>query len=245
MRQHGLFGVLAGGVHQAQRVDGAGRAGHGVRAAAFAGHRRPGLGLGAFKGIDATPVGAAVGVPDGGIGTQPAECGMKGNRRVHVVVVALGGMDGLGATNLLRRLAHELEGALDAMFFHRGLGRQHARQRAQSKGGMRIRVTRRPTVHAVAGFLVGHAVLAVAGHRIVFRIRTDGGAAIAPAGTERGRHAATPGLDLEAFCLQTFDVPGRGPVLPPGRLMKIPYGVVPRRQRAAMLVDPGEGGLLL
>ena len=57
----------------------------------------------------------------------------------------------------------------------------------------------------VARHLLGRRRLAVAGHRVVFRIGGDARAgAVAPGGAERGRHAAGAGFDLEALVLQAL-----------------------------------------
>ena len=135
MGQHGFFGVFGSGVHQAQRIVSAGRPCDGVRAAATPalGHGCPGVRLGALECIDAAPVRAAVGVKNGGTASCRPKRRMKGDTRIHVVVIALGGVYRLRAAHFLRRLTHKLEGALDPVFLHDRLGGQEATKRAQTE----------------------------------------------------------------------------------------------------------------
>ena len=105
---HGLLGVLGVGVHEAEGVDGAGATGRGVGMVRASQQIRvhPCLRAVAFEGEDGAPVGAAVGVPDGGVGGV----GMVGDESVEAVVVALGGVDGLGAADLFCGFAEDGEG---------------------------------------------------------------------------------------------------------------------------------------
>ena len=75
--EHRLLGVLGQGVHQAESVNRTGRARHAVRIGRAVVVRLGGealvdpiLGFGALEGEDRAPIGAAVGLPDGGIGVH-------------------------------------------------------------------------------------------------------------------------------------------------------------------------------
>ncbi len=197
------------------------------------------------EGVDAAPVASGMGVPHAGVGAQCSERGMKRYRRVHVVVVALGGVDWLRAAHLLRGLAHELQAPGDIVALHRRLGGQYPGQGGDAEGGMRIGVAGRGMMGAVPELAPGHAVLVVAGHGVILGIGSDGRpAAVRPARAEGGRHAAGAFLDLDSLPLQAVHIPCRRPVFAPRRFVKDPDHAMPVRECPAVGFDPVDGRLL-
>ena len=143
MGQHRLLHVFRRGVHQAHRIDRARRPRRCV-AVGDPCHRAgilPGFRVLALEGVDAAPIGRAVRVPEAAVGKPRERMRVEAEGGVEVVVITLGGMDGLGAAHLLGRLAEEFQPALDAVLLHDVLGGEEAGERAEAERGMRVGVT--------------------------------------------------------------------------------------------------------
>src|SRR6202040_1570295 len=85
----------------------------------------PPLRLDCFEGEDDAPIGAALRVPDRGVG----EMRVIGDEGVAPVEIALCGVHRLRAAYLFSRLAEEQDRTGDAKPFHRCLRRQHTGER--------------------------------------------------------------------------------------------------------------------
>ena len=191
---------------------------------------KPGLRLVAFEAVDAEIGRAAMGIPPRRIGERQHVGGMEADEGVEVVIVALGGMDGLRQAQLFRGLAEKDERAVEIEFLHGGLGGQHAAQRADAERRMRVRMASRVFAQSRPGHLAGGSGLAVTRHRIVLRIGADHRAfAAAIAGNKGGRHSAAARLDLESLGTQALHVPGGRFVLTQGRFGIMPDDLVPIR----------------
>src|SRR5687768_3664629 len=99
---------------------------------------------------------------------------------------------------------------------------------------------------ALARHLPGRRRLAIAGHRVIFRIGRDARAStIGPGGAEGGRHAAGAGFDLEPLVLQACDIPGRRLVFAQRRFAVMPDDLVPVGQIAHAAIHPAEHSFLV
>ena len=96
------------------------------------------------------------------------------------VVIALGGVHRLRAADLLGGLAEELQRAFEAELLHRRFGREHARERGGAERRVRVGMPGGPGMQPRPWRLVGHHLLRVAGHRVVFGIAPEHRAALAP-----------------------------------------------------------------
>ncbi len=245
MGQARFLGHLAGHVHEADGIDAARCSRRHMHRGTFAhAHAVPLLRVQAFEGVHAAPIRTAMGIPDHRVGMGHGEGGVKADGRVEPVVIAMGRMHGLGSAHLLRRLAEEDERAGQLVLFHGGLGGKRTAECAQPQCRMRIGMTRGMAMHAFARLFVGHRLLAVAGHRIIFGIARDHRLAGSEPRAERRRHAGGACLDLEPLLAQQRHIPGSRPVFAPRALMKIPHLGVALRKPGLVALDPVEGALL-
>ena len=96
-RQHGGVGVAAGRIHEAHGVERAGRSGHHLleRHEHTAVRLAPRFGVGALEGEHAAIAAPAVDVPIDGVAQRQAAARVEADEGVHVVVIPVGGVQGL------------------------------------------------------------------------------------------------------------------------------------------------------
>ena len=237
MREHRLLGVLRRGVHQHHRVERAGAAGRGM--GALDRHERgvdPGLRRLRLEGDDGGPIGAELRLRRHRV-QRP---GMPDHGGVEPVVVALGGVDGLGAADLLRRLAEQLQGAGHAMRGHRSPGAEHRGERCRTQHRMRVGMAGGIGVQALARRRMRHHLLRIARHGVVFGETGQHRLALAPAGDEGRGHAARARLHGEALGAQQVDIVAGGSVLAPGRFGMRPDAGAEGRHARLVRRDPVE-----
>ncbi len=191
----------------------------------------------AFEGEDGAPVGAAVGVPDGGVG----RVWVVGDEGVEAVVVALGCVDGLGAADLFCGFAKDGDGALEVVAVNGRLGGEDTGEGGDAEGGVGVGVARCPGVEVLAGGFVGDGLLGVAGDGVVLGVGTEDGAAGAVGGEEGGGHLAGAALDVEALGLQEVAEGVGGAVFAPGGFGVVPDLAVEVGEGLLVVVDPLEG----
>ena len=152
MRQHGFLHHLRGRVHEADRVDGAWRAGDrmGMGDAAAGRLALPRFRMLAFERVDPAPIGRAGGVPEAAVGQRGKRVRVEAEGGVQAIVIAVRGMHGLGAAHLFSRFAEKHERTADAVLLHGALGRQETGERPHAERGMRIGMTGRVPARPLA-----------------------------------------------------------------------------------------------
>lgn len=96
-RQHGGIGVAAGRIHEAHGIERAGGSGHHLleRHEHTAVRLAPRFGVGALEGEHAAIAAPAVDVPIDGVAQRQAAARVEADEGVHVVVIPVGGVQGL------------------------------------------------------------------------------------------------------------------------------------------------------
>ena len=115
----------------------------------------PVLRLQRLEGEDRAPIGAALRLPDGGVGAMR----MVGDEGIGAVEITLGGVHRLRSADLFGRFAEELERTLESKLLHGRFRRQHASQRGDTEHRVRIGVAGRPGVQPFARRLVWRRLL--------------------------------------------------------------------------------------
>ena len=182
------------------------------------------------------------GCPSRGVAIGHHVMRMKRDDGVEPVIVARGGVDGLGAAHLFGGLAHEADGAGDAVPFHGGLGRKRADQRTHAQCRMGIGVAAGKARQALARRAVGVGHLAVAGHRVILGIGHDGGPGRCDQVAQR-RSACRRSLasTVKPSARRRFPHTRRSSGIRARRFRRDPRCGVPRRPFLVIFIDPVEG----
>ena len=124
------------------------------------------------------------------------------------------------------------------MLLHRGLGAKHGGKSSRAEYRMRVRMAGRIGMEPRTRRLIGHNLLRIAGHRIIFRKACQYRRAFAPFGDKGGRHAARAFFNREALSAQKLNIIPAGFVFPPGGFGMRPNAFIEARKPRLVGRDP-------
>ena len=182
-----------------------------------------------------------MGVPSRGIAEWQHVEGMEADGGIEIVVVAGCRMDGLGAAQLLRRFAEELQGATNVASLHGILGGEKPPEAGNTQRGMGVGMTASEFTEAFPGSLDRIRRLAISRYRIILGVSADDWSiAVAEGGAKRRGHAAAARLHFESLLAQPIHIPGGRTIFPPCGFAEIEDDLVPVGQNAGVFLDPME-----